>query len=165
MSLAALPITGIEVDFLAIGEGLKSGDAIAIRYGNLQGQRNEQTVVIIDGGTKDTGQQLVEHVQRHYNTNVVDIVFSTHPDIDHVSGLTVVLDKLTVSTLAMHQPWNHAPHICDLFEGRPTTTRLRAKLQESLGMARELQRIAKRRGIPIVEPFAGVGNGVLTVLG
>jgi len=163
--LSLTPNNSLEIDFLAVGEGSRSGDAIAMRYGNLSGPRAEQTVVIIDGGTKDSGQQLIEHVQHHYATNEVDIVFSTHADIDHVSGLTVVLEGLGVKTLAMHQPWNHAPAICDLFEGRPTTAHLKAKLQKSLSIAREVETIAKRRGIPIIEPFAGVGNQVLKVLG
>lgn len=31
-----------EVDFLAVGGGEKSGDAIAVRWGNLAGPRAEQ---------------------------------------------------------------------------------------------------------------------------
>ena len=46
---------GFEVDFLPVGEGEKSGDAIAIRCGNLNGSRNEQFVMVIDGGTLDSG--------------------------------------------------------------------------------------------------------------
>ena len=42
---------GLEIDFLSVGEGEKSGDAIALRYGNLFGPRSEQTVLVIDGGT------------------------------------------------------------------------------------------------------------------
>jgi beta-lactamase superfamily II metal-dependent hydrolase len=164
-TLSVTPNDSFELDILAVGDGNKSGDAIAMRYGNLSGQRSEQTVVIIDGGTKESGKQLVEHVQKHYGTTEADIVFSTHADNDHVSGLTVVLEGLGVKQLAMHQPWNHAPAICDLFEGRPSTAHLTAKLQKSLSMAREVEAIAKRRGVPIVEPFAGVGNPVLKVLG
>lgn len=164
-TLNVTPNDSFELDFLAVGDGNKSGDAIAMRYGNLSGPRSEQTVVIIDGGTKESGQQLVDHVQTHYGTSDVDVVFSTHADNDHVSGLTVVLEGLGVKQLAMHQPWNHAPAICDLFEGRYSTAHLTAKLQKSLSMAREVEGIAKRRGIPIVEPFAGAGNQVLKVLG
>jgi beta-lactamase superfamily II metal-dependent hydrolase len=164
-AISLTPNNSLEIDFLAVGEGNKSGDAIAMRYGNLSGPRSEQTVVIIDGGTKDSGQQLVEHVQKHYGTNEADVVFSTHADNDHVSGLTVVLEGLDVKQLAMHQPWNHAPAICNLFEGRPSTAHLSAKLQKSLSTAREVEAIAKRRGIPIVEPFAGSGNQVIKVLG
>jgi len=46
-----------EVDFLAVGEGEKSGDAIALRWGNLSGPRTEQTIFVIDGGTQDSGER------------------------------------------------------------------------------------------------------------
>jgi hypothetical protein len=45
-----------EVDFLAVGEGEKSGDAIAFRFGNLTGSREEQKVMVIDGGTLEAGE-------------------------------------------------------------------------------------------------------------
>lgn len=38
---------GFEIDFLPVGEEGKSGDAIALRFGNLFGQRSEQMVVVI----------------------------------------------------------------------------------------------------------------------
>ncbi|PTB91385.1 MBL fold hydrolase, partial [Marinobacter sp. Z-F4-2] len=53
---------GYEVDVLGVGEKSTSGDAIAIRYGNLHGSREEQTVVVIDGGYKGDGAKLVEHI-------------------------------------------------------------------------------------------------------
>jgi hypothetical protein len=52
----------IEIDFLAVGDASKSGDAIAVRFGNLVGKREEQTVITIDGGTIESGEDLVEHV-------------------------------------------------------------------------------------------------------
>ena len=45
---------GFEIDFLAVGEGERSGDAIAIRYGSAAAGYQ---VGIIDGGTKDSGEQ------------------------------------------------------------------------------------------------------------
>lgn len=72
---------GYEVDFLGVGKESKSGDAIAIRFGNLHGARQEQTVVIIDGGFSDTSDELVDHVKNHFATEVVDIVINTHPDM------------------------------------------------------------------------------------
>ena len=61
----------IEVDFLSVGDGERSGDAICVRFGNLQSTRNEQTVCVIDGGTKESGEKLVEHIRRYYNTDHV----------------------------------------------------------------------------------------------
>ena len=158
---------GIEIDFLAVGDGEKSGDAIAFRYGDLFGSRQDQTVCILDGGTKETGEQLVRHVLQYYGTRYVDIVFCSHLDTDHVSGLTEVVENLSVGTLVMHRPWEHAAAICDLFrDGRLTPTGLENKLRKALGAARELETLASRKGIAIVEPFQGMGqDGILTVLG
>ena len=54
---------GFEVDFLPVGDGEMSGDAITLRWGNLFGPRDHQTVVVIDGGTKQSGQNLVQHLK------------------------------------------------------------------------------------------------------
>ena len=148
---------GYEIDFLPVGEGSRGGDAIALRFGNLFGPRNEQTVVIIDGGTKQSGSALVEHLDRYYQTDRADVVVSTHPDQDHASGLCTVLDELRVDNLLMHKPWDHAPAIRHLFQdGRLTDLGLARRMARSLQNARDLQSIAERKGIRIVEPFAGV---------
>ena len=40
---------GYEVDVIGVEKESKSGDAIAVRWGNLHGSRNEQKVMLIDG--------------------------------------------------------------------------------------------------------------------
>src|SRR5258708_28213247 len=97
-----------EIDFLAVGDESKGGDAIALRYGNLAGPREEQTVIVIDGGYASTGQKMIEHITNRYNTTHVDIVLSTHPDRDHVTGLETVVEELSVGQMLMHQPWRHS---------------------------------------------------------
>lgn len=147
---------GYEIDFLPVGEGNRSGDAIALRFGNLLETRPSQTVIVIDGGTQDTGAKLVDHIQHYYKTDVVDLVVSTHPDSDHSSGLSVVMDRLKVQNLAMHQPWNHTQDIADLFkDGRVTDRGVREALQRSLESAKALEELAQQKSIPIVEPFTG----------
>jgi len=69
---------GYEVDILGVGEKSNSGDAIALRYGNLHGGREEQQIAIIDSGFKDDGQRMVDHIGEHYKTGKVDLVISTH---------------------------------------------------------------------------------------
>ena len=152
-----------EVDFLAVGEGAKSGDAIALHFGNFAGQRSDQTVIVIDGGTKDSGENLVTHIQKHYGTTRVDFVVCTHPDADHSSGLAVVLEKLEVGCLFMHQPWNHAEDIAHLFgDDRVTHTGLEERAWRSLENARELEKLATSKKIPIIEPFSDTNNAVLS---
>ena len=146
---------GFEVDFLAVGEGERSGDAIAIRSGNLTGPRSEQFVMVIDGGTLESGDTLVEHIQGVYCTDRVDLVVNTHPDGDHASGLSRVLEGLDVNHLWMHRPWTHSSEIKHMFDdGTLSNDLLSAKMRKALSDAWDLEKITKRKGIPITEPFS-----------
>jgi phosphoribosyl 1,2-cyclic phosphodiesterase len=121
-----------EIDFLPVGNGEKSGDAICFRYGNLLGPRDQQKVFVVDGGTKESGEALVQHIRSYYGTSYVDSVFSTHPDLDHTSGLTVVMESLDFGQLVMHRPWEHATEICDLFKAPSTPTKMSEKLRKAI---------------------------------
>lgn len=159
---------GYEIDYMPVGEGEKSGDAIALRFGNLTGPRNEQAVIVIDGGFTDSGEKLVEHIKTYYNTDYVDLVISTHPDADHACGLYPVLENLRVGQLLMHKPWDHAEDIKNLFkDGRITSSGLENKLEKSLQNVSDLQSLADKKGIEIIEPFQGITgfNNCLHVIG
>jgi beta-lactamase superfamily II metal-dependent hydrolase len=142
-----------EIDFLPVGDGERSGDAIALRFGDLQA--GQQTVVVIDGGTKESGQALVQHVKTFYGAQTVNAAFCTHSDADHASGLTEVLESLKVERLFMHLPWKHADNIDDLFKDpRVTTSSLMRNFKKSLDNAHALAALAEKKGIPIFEPFS-----------
>ena len=157
-----------EIDFLPVGNGEKCGDAIALRFGNLFGKREEQTVIIIDGGFKESGESLVAHIREYYKTDYVDLVISTHPDADHAGGLEIFLNELNVGSMWMHQPWNHTDDIAKMFkDGRVTDNSVRESLRKSLDTTRNLERLANSKRIPIIEPFCGLkdNSGHLFVLG
>ncbi len=147
---------GFEIDYIPVGDGERSGDAIAIRYGNLYGPRSEQKVVIIDGGFQSSAQELTKHIRSYYGTDVIDCVISTHPDMDHTSGLLHVLEDMKVNMLLMHRPWEHAGNIQDVF------ARLRAE-----GIGRKLEESLQSAGIPIFEPFQGISafDNTMHILG
>jgi beta-lactamase superfamily II metal-dependent hydrolase len=147
---------GFEIDFLPVGDGQKSGDAIAFRIGNLNGLRNEQFVCVVDGGYSDDGAALVNHIKTYFKTDAVDLVISSHPDDDHALGLLSVVEALKVGALWMHLPWDHTQDIARMFkDGRVTDMSVREKIRKSLDAAMDLERAAKKRGIPIIEPFTG----------
>lgn len=158
---------GYEIDFLPVGEESKGGDAIALRYGNLRASRAEQTVVVIDGGYTAAGEAMVEHIRTHYQTDRVDIVISSHPDQDHVCGLEVVLERLSVGLLLMHQPWRHSAALQAARKAAFKSAALSEVLAKSLEGASELEQIAIRKGVPIQEPFAGMAtnDGCLRIVG
>lgn len=159
----------LEIDFLAVGNGEKSGDAIAIRYGDFNDKQKQYTIVI-DGGTIDSGKELIKLIKETYQTNYIDLVISTHPDGDHSSGLREILkdDEFTIAKLWMHRPWEHSEDVKDLFvDGRITSNSLSERLKEAYNYAYECEEIANDRGINIEEPFSGVSfdNGKIRVLG
>jgi beta-lactamase superfamily II metal-dependent hydrolase len=158
---------GFEIDFLPVGEGEKSGDAIALRYGNLFGPRSEQTVLVVDGGTLDSGAALVEHVKNFYGTEYVNGVICTHPDLDHACGLKVVLEKLDFGALVMHKPWEHAAEIAELFDQPMVPSKLKEKLRKAVSAAHDLQVICNEKGKQIIDPVPGnlTNDGAVMVLG
>ena len=154
-------IDALEIDFLPVGKGEHSGDAIAVRWRDA----GEYKVLIYDGGTKDYGEALVSHVKSHYNTDHVDFVVNSHPDNDHAGGLLYVLENMTVGQLWMHRPWEHSSLIRDYFhDGRMTDESLARRLQEKMSAAYALELVADKRDIQICEPFSGSQIGIFTVL-
>lgn len=151
-----------EIDVLAVGDGERSGDAIAMRY-SIDG--GPWSVLVIDGGNKEAGAQLVEHIRRDYGTNVVNNVLSTHPDADHSSGLTEVLENLDVRALWMHKPWEHVPNIMHAFDDARLTTRsVGNRIQEALHAASSVHDLAVQKRVPVFEPFQGSVIGGLVVM-
>ena len=147
---------GYQVDFIGVGQESKSGDAIAIRWGNLRGPREQQCVVVIDGGFQDSGHHLSNHVKKYYGTDLIDAVVSTHADQDHINGLGAVLDELRVRELWIHQPWRHNHGLANRFaDGRVTDRSLGQRLRQNLDTASDLVNKAAKLKIYIVEPFAG----------
>jgi len=161
-------VMGYEVDFLGTQSEAKSGDAIAIRFGNLHGSRNEQTVIVIDGGFTNDGIRLVNHIRTHFGTDRVDLVISTHPDHDHINGLDTVLNEMTVGELWLHLPWEHNAGLSAKFhDGRISDNSVSERLKDTLNKAHALYELAESRGITVREPFTGLTDvsGCVKVLG
>ena len=117
------------------------------------------------------GRPLVDHIQDVYGTSVVDLVIGTHSDSDHINGLKVVIDKLTVKELAVHRPWIYtdemarAAALVQLSKAAGNT--LTGKFERSLAAVSDLTALANSKGVAIVDPFAGFTRfgGSVTVLG
>jgi beta-lactamase superfamily II metal-dependent hydrolase len=166
---------GFEIDFLPVGEGTDGGDAIILRYGNLLGKRNEQDIIVIDGGYKQSGDTIVDHIKTYYKvqnleTNYIDLVILTHPDSDHASGLTKIFENFKVLNLLMHRPWTYSTLLKDAFvDGRLTSYSLRERIKKNLESVYEVEKLASKQKDPIcniVEPFSGIqyDSGILQVL-
>jgi hypothetical protein len=137
-----------EVDFLAVGDGERSGDAIAMRFTSPGSPA--PAVVVIDTGFSDDGDAMVAHVMEHYKTDYVDLVFSTYGDRDHICGLPIVLRELRIGALAVQRPALH---------GFPDDS--------ASDRAEELVELALGQGAQVAEPVAGMTafDGALVVGG
>ena len=161
---------GYEFDFLAVGDESKSGDAIALRWGDLRGN-DGQFITVIDGGFKESGEKLVALIRRYYgNPRAIDLVVSTHPDADHIGGLSHVLEEFEVKTLWLHQPWEHNNIASQFRDKRVTDHSIGERLKESCEAAWELFKKAESEGTAVEEPFVGLSTnvehgGCLRVLG
>jgi beta-lactamase superfamily II metal-dependent hydrolase len=150
-----------EIEFLPVGNGEKSGDAIVVRYG----EEDNYKIMVVDGGNKESGKALVEHIKKYYNTNFVDYVVNTHSDQDHASGLSIVLEELEVRELWLFRPWKNTDFMSELFhDGRITDNSLKDRFKQAFKYAYELEKIAEEKNIPIYEPYQGLDIGDFKVL-
>lgn len=162
---------GFEIDFLPVGEESQSGDAILLRYGDLSGARERQTVVLVDGGFRETADAVTEHLGQYYQTNMIDLVVSTHPDADHISGLREIFDRVKEGTVVVGELWMHRPSRWRLTIERglqsAATTDYARGVKGTLDAASDLEDTADGLGIPISEPFAGLvhSSGHLRIVG
>jgi len=141
-----------EIDFLPVGEASSSGDAICLRY-SYDG--DSWHVGVIDGGTQDSGEKLCQHIKKYYNTDTIDFLICTHPDQDHASGLSVVLDELSVKKILIHCPWDYVDHFFDsVNDGRVTKESLRQRLIDKHPYAYKIYEKALEQEIPIFHPFS-----------
>lgn len=149
-----------EIDFLDVGTE-KSGDAICLRY-SISGSTR---IHVIDAGFQETGQQVIAHINQHYDAGSrIDAVIVSHPDGDHTGGVGTVLENCAVSELWMLRPWLYADELIDRFGRWSSVDNLKKKLREVYHTIAELENIAMAKGIPIFAPFQGTQIGEFTVL-
>jgi beta-lactamase superfamily II metal-dependent hydrolase len=154
-----------EIDFLPVEHGEKSGDAISGRF-SVDGSGSRSVTFVVDGGYAEDGESLAAHIRRYYGAERIDLVISTHPDADHVTGLKTIVEQFEVGELLMHQPWAHSPDVAKMAGTRFAEARA-PKLREALRAADDLYSLAVLRGTRVTEPFAGLErfDGALLVVG
>nr|WP_314523849.1 MBL fold metallo-hydrolase [uncultured Acinetobacter sp.] len=154
-------ITSYEIEFLPVGNGEKSGDCILFHYV----EDNVEKIIAYDGGTQTSGKAMVEHIKKYYGMDKIDYLINSHPDGDHVSGLTYVLENMKVGEVWIHQPWKYSAEILDLFhDGRMTANSLSERMKTKLRLAHRVYELAIQQSIPVYEPYAGAQIGPFTVL-
>lgn len=94
--------SGIEVEFIPVGEETNTGDAILCHF--TEPLSGTERVMVVDGRFLDTSRAIVNHIRNYYQTDRVDLVVCTHPDEDYINGLSGVIEELYVTTLLIHCP-------------------------------------------------------------
>ena len=155
------------IRFSKVGNGCKGGDAILIR---LFDEKDNEALILIDGGYQDTGRSIIDFIKSHCKTTTIKIMFNTHPDRDHISGLKTILesDEVKVENLVLNRPWRDAKFTKKMFDDkRITDNSLIKRLKDAFCIAEDIEEIAKKKGVKIVPQFRDKSGklGLLNVLG
>lgn len=162
----------LEIDLLAVGDGIKGGDAILIRYGDLEHGLDRQFVILIDGGYKKTAPKIKRMLDEYYKCKnssgkyIIDLMILSHPDLDHVGGLVELSNdpEIEVKEVLMQKPWD-VVDINDFEDGRMTPNSLRNRLKEAFDQVEELNDIHKGKQIIDSIPFSFERKGAqITIL-
>jgi beta-lactamase superfamily II metal-dependent hydrolase len=151
-----------EIEFLAVGEASRAGDAIVIRYGEI----DNYELMVVDGGTADTGEKLVAHLKDQFGVNVkLEHVVLTHSDADHASGLRDVLREIPIANIWLHIPWFLSDEAIHLFSNKNwTKAGLSEKIKAEYPIVAEIVELATDANCNIYYPFQGATIGPFTVL-
>jgi beta-lactamase superfamily II metal-dependent hydrolase len=148
-----------EIDFIGIQEETGDADAICFRY--YDDSCGRYRVFVYDGGTQKYGEALKEHLYNYYfqgiQSPVIDAVICSHPDQDHASGLSIILENFAVRQLYMNRPWLYIDEIFDnVDDDRITKKSLEQRLHEAYPYVDTLEKLANEMNIPIKDAFQGI---------
>lgn len=93
--LLPLPVRGLEVTFLDVGQG----DGICIRTGTK--------TILVDGGSTDQkrlGENRLEPFLKSQGIGVIDFAIVSHGDQDHISGLEYLMEESSIGIKCLVLP-------------------------------------------------------------
>lgn len=151
-----------EIEFLAVGDASRAGDAIIVRYG----EPDNYQLMVVDGGNSDAGEKLVAHLKKHFGADVeLEHVVLTHSDSDHASGLRELLREIPVKNVWLHVPWFLSKDVVHLFKDkRWTQDGLEGAIKKEYDIIAEILDIAVEKQCKLYYPFQGSKIGPFTVL-
>jgi hypothetical protein len=142
----------IQIDIQKVGNTSKSGDSIAI----FAQDPGINYLIIIDGGTKDSANDLMNLIIKHHKTTIVNLLVVTHGDIDHVSGAIEILKKLSVKNVACNFPWHFIDEIYNNIDNSNITKEsLENNLRDRYPYLDELEATSLEKKARIHTAFSG----------
>lgn len=157
-----------EIDFIGIKEHTKDASAVCLRWYNEHAGR--YIVVVYDGGFKVHGETLVKHLKSYYfaeeSDPTIDIVFCSHSDDDHASGLVELFDHFKVTNLIVNRPWEFSEELFPLVnDGRKTPDSVMRELKQKYSSIATLEDKATEAGTQVYDGLTSLGfNGIYSPL-
>lgn len=103
-------ITKFEIDMLDV----KAADAFLIHaYVKQPSGLEFEYVVLVDAGNEGDGEKILNHIQKYYKQQYIDLVIITHCDVDHYGGMKFLVDKhneegdFSIKKVWVHDPYEH----------------------------------------------------------
>ena len=95
-------ITKFEIDMLDV----KAADAFLIHAYAKQPSGYEYEYIVLDG------EKVLNHIQKYYNQQYIDLVIITHCDADHYGGMKYLIDKHNEgASFSIKKVWVHDPYV------------------------------------------------------
>lgn len=116
---------------------------------------DNQHIAVVDGGYSSNGDDIVRFIVDECKSYTIDVMFNTHPDIDHIAGLVRILesDEVKVKKLVMNRPWVDANLKSSYFkDGRITENSLAKRIIDNFKKAKELSDLADSKGVDAIHP-------------
>ena len=151
-----------EIEFRPVGEKSKPGDAIVIKYESKPGYYR---LMIIDGGTVESGQEVINHVREHFPDAPISDALLTHSDKDHACGFREIIRELDVRTIWMHRPWEFSSYLLPYYaDKRLTAEGIARRLRTDYDVIADIEAIANKRDIKIERPLSPKTIGPFRIL-
>lgn len=103
-------ITKFEIDMLDV----KAADAFLIHaYAKQPSGFEYEYVVLVDVGNEGDGEKILNHIQKYYTQQYIDLVIITHCDADHYGGMQYLINKhneggdFSIKKVWVHDPYQH----------------------------------------------------------
>lgn len=103
-------ITKFEIDMLDV----KAADAFLIHaYAKQPSGYEYEYVVLVDAGNEGDGEKILNHIQKYYTQQYIDLVIITHCDADHYGGMQYLINKhneggdFSIKKVWVHDPYQH----------------------------------------------------------
>lgn len=142
---------GFYIDMIDVGEG----DSFLL---TLDDPGGGAVYVLIDGGTEEAGDKVVQHVTSH-TFGTLALVIGTHLDNDHIGGLIKVVRNLTIQQFVLNVPEG----LLNRWQGFKTLVRQSGKRPQieraakSLERAEELMNVLSANNLTPTQALAGQG--------